>query len=79
MTLIPNPAVSSIFVKLQNTNNFNSNLELLDIQGRRIEILGTPTNHDWHEYSIENLKPGIYLLRLVNETQFSAPVRLVKM
>jgi hypothetical protein len=79
MTLIPNPAVSSIFVKLQNTNNFNSNLELLDIQGRRIEILGTPTNNDWHEYSIENLKPGIYLLRLVNETQFSAPVRLVKM
>ncbi len=65
--LFPNPATKSITLDFGSVNYRDLNVELMDMTGKI--LFGKFADENAMQISTENLNPGIYLVRVSNQTQ----------
>ncbi|MDN3724763.1 T9SS type A sorting domain-containing protein [Aequorivita sp. SDUM287046] len=74
ITIFPNPASEIVNVSLQNASR-NSRLILFDNMGRAIKLFNFGNNREIH-FSVEDLLPGIYYLK-ISEGKKQATKKLI--
>jgi hypothetical protein len=70
VTISPNPAVSDLFVSLPSHEGNWIQYEIIDINGRKMDISGTVTGIYTSEFTIgpvDKLIPGIYMLKITTQ------------
>jgi hypothetical protein len=79
--VFPNPALGkfSIIIYLPNVKESTGEIQLTDINGRMVNNRSLSLSEGTTEYYIndQNIKPGIYFVRLLTESLISQPVKLV--
>ncbi|MEX2596833.1 MAG: T9SS type A sorting domain-containing protein [Salibacteraceae bacterium] len=67
MHLFPNPSLDYIQLEFDAINTFKAKIDLMDIQGRLVSVLGTRNIQQGVNvisFNTSSLKPGVYLLRI---------------
>ncbi len=75
-SVYPNPAVSTIYLKVDNKNLENLSFELYDISGKL--LLKQKVNTDETPIAMENLTPAIYFLKLIDNNQEVKTFKIIK-
>lgn len=65
--LFPNPATNSVTINFGTVNYRDLKVEFMDMTGK--VLFGKLADENAMQISIENLNPGIYLVRVSNQTQ----------
>ncbi|MBU0486466.1 MAG: T9SS type A sorting domain-containing protein [Bacteroidetes bacterium] len=65
VVVYPNPAKDLIYIDINNFITENLSIEILDLSGRILDTFGYQNS-----YSISNLSPGMYLMRLCTNEGF---------
>lgn len=66
--IYPNPANGNSKIDFVATNTGKASVELFDITGKRIAIIQITLTIGTHSYQIDNLRSGIYTVRIYSQT-----------
>ncbi len=80
--IYPNPASETTTISFLNSEEQQVTVELLDVQGKLLETILTPTllpeGNQQINYSVASLSKGVYLVRVASANQ-SRVIRMVCM
>ncbi len=72
LSIFPNPSNGNFTVVLKET----ANVQIMDINGKLLKEVGTVNANTKHEINLENVRTGVYIMRVSNE-HFSSTQRIV--
>jgi len=70
LTLFPNPANDQIIIQNFPAGTAPSNVEILDMTGRKVDSFILPANQIRYEYNCQTLRSGIYFVRISSPSGF---------
>ncbi len=72
LSIFPNPSNGIFTVVLKET----ATIQIMDINGKLLKEVGTVNANTKHEINLENVRTGVYIMRVYNE-HFSSTQRIV--
>ncbi len=78
LELYPNPANHSLFVNFGGRTEQSGLIELMDINGRVVRIELCPEGYQLMEMDIDDLNPGMYILRWIESDELRGISKFVK-
>jgi len=67
--LYPNPALEKVYFAFGKNTTVNSSMQIINQNGRIIEIVDLPENLSTSFYDVSNLAEGLYYIRWINNNQ----------
>ena len=74
----PNPTHQSVNVKISDNSIPISYAELYDAMGRKIKVLSWPDKNSTQKIDLKECAPGLYFIKLYNETNYLGTTKIIK-
>jgi Secretion system C-terminal sorting domain len=74
----PNPTIDQLFIKWNNTENYVDNLQLYDLNGRKLKQFDGMKNNENYEISFQEYPAGMYVLMLVYSNSETKTLKIIK-